>query len=111
MYKQLITAACAIDWLLALLFTQGGTFFVGKTHADSVHGIAPHELAFGMSTGELAGLVLMLAACLVLHGLWCWRRFKTLGPQHQPSSLEIALTSAAPIAAIIIGVTLGTALV
>jgi hypothetical protein len=111
MYKQLTTATCAIDWLLALLFTQAGTFFVGKTHADSIHGVAPHELAFGMSTGDLAGLALILAVSLVLHGLWCWRRFKTLGPQHEPKPLEIALTVAAPLIGVIIGITLATALV
>ena len=110
MSKQLTTAACAIDWLLALLFTQAGMFFVGKTHADVTHGIAPHELTFGMSGGNVAVLALILAAILVFHGLWCWRKFRTAVPQYALKPAEIALICAAPLIAIVIGVTLGISL-
>ncbi|MDB5814186.1 MAG: hypothetical protein JWN23_1303 [Rhodocyclales bacterium] len=107
MYQKLMTAACGVDWLLALLFTQAGMFLIGKSHADAVRGGTTPEFVRGMSTGALALLALVLAVSLILHGFWCWRRFKTLGAQHTPKPLEIALMLGAPLGALTIGVVLG----
>ncbi|MDB5801212.1 MAG: hypothetical protein JWL63_2151 [Rhodocyclales bacterium] len=106
MFQRLTTAACAVDWLLALLFTQAGMFLVGKAHADAGRGGPVQEFVPGMSTGSLAMLALILAASLILHGFWCWRQFKTLGAVHSPKPMQIALMLGAPLAALAIGVVL-----
>jgi hypothetical protein len=106
MFQKLTTAACAVDWLLALLFTQAGMFLVGKGHADALRGGVVQEFVPGMSTASLALLALALAVSLALHGFWCWRRFKALGTQYVPKPFEIALTLGAPLGALIVGVVL-----
>jgi hypothetical protein len=106
MFQKLTTAACAVDWLLALLLTQAGMFLVGKTHADAARGLATPEYVPGLSAGSLALLALALAVSLILHGLWCWRRFKALGAQHAPKPVEVVLILAAPVAALGIGIVL-----
>lgn len=104
MYRQLITAACALDFILALLFTQLGMFLVGRGHSLVQKGLASGEFAPGLSIANVAALALVLAVCLIVHGFWCWRRFKTLGPEHAPKPLEFVLSLAAPVAALGIGV-------
>ena len=106
MFQKLTTAACAVDWLLALLLTQAGMFLVGKGHADAVRGGVTPEFVPGMSTASLALLALAMAVSLILHGFWCWRRFKALGAQHAPKPFEIALTLGAPLGALTVGVVL-----
>lgn len=111
MSRQFLAAVCVFDGLLTLLFTQAGMFFIGKTHADVSHGLTPQPLAFGMYSGNIGALGLLLAAALACHGLWSWRKYRTMAPQARLKPLESVVVATAPLLGALIGITLASVLV